>query len=174
MSEKSYLEAKNNNFYSLAIKRAPGRDLKVDDNNFTIPDGHGETVTVRNTEKFLLDILAIYGIQVSSAKKVLRIHEDEFEAELEVMAHVVTYFDIASNHLIDNIPKIFETIYAKGFALELGKNLNTDLNLVGEGSLANCARFVKDDPEIEARRIELERQRAILNSAISTVDEFFK
>jgi len=171
----TYLQTKNDNFYScLATRRGPDGDMKFDDGNLTVVDIYKKQVYIQKTEKFLLDTLSAYGVHISSAKKLMRIHEDEFEAEMEVVAHVLTYFDIASKRLIDGVPMIFETIFAKGFSVELEKNLIVDLNLVGEGALANCARYVKDDPNIQTRRNELERKQEILHEAARMVDHFFR
>jgi len=175
MNKDAYRDVKNNNFYSfLSIRQDSDGNPKLNGGSFTVQDIYGKEVRVHKNENTLLDILSAFGVHISSAKELMRIHKDEFEAEMDVVAHVLAYFDIASKRLIDDVPKIFETIFAKDFGLELGKKLTTDLNLVGEGALANCARYVKDEPEIQARRNELERQQIILNNAARTVDHFFK
>jgi hypothetical protein len=104
----------------------------------------------------------------------VRIYVDEYQAELNVISHVIAYFDISSKRLIDDIPKIFESIFARKFGLKLKESLTTKLELVGDGSLELCSRYIKDEDNIQIQREDLTRQQEILIKALRTVDRFFK
>ena len=68
----------------------------------------GQTKLYPTSEEKLCTILAAYGITISSLKQLARIHQDEYDTELEVMAHVTAYFDIGSKRIIDDIPNIWK------------------------------------------------------------------
>ena len=159
----------------LAVRRGPQVLPKIDSTTFVLTDSYGNNTRPINTsENNLLSVLSAYGIHLSSAKDILRLHKDEYETEMDVVAHVLAYFDISSKRLVDDVPRYYETVFAKSFGNEMETSLTSQLNLVGDGALANCARFVKDEPEIQARRNELERKEDILTKAVKTVNHFFK
>src|SRR5579862_4147411 len=176
MNKTEYIRTKDENTTCFFDKRhGPGGLPQLEKTTFTLLDMYGNsTRPINTTETNLLTVLTAYGVHVSSSKDLVRIHKDKHAAEMEVAAHVLAYFDLSSKRLIDDVPKIFETIFAKDFTLELKKTLTSDLNLVGEGSLSVCARYVKDEPAIQAERTELERQQTILNNALRTVNLFFR
>lgn len=111
-------------------------------------------------------------MHISDIKQLVRIRQDEYEPELEVIAHVTAYFDIASKRIVDDIPTLFETKFALTFVKELEKNLHEKLKLVGDSGLENCKRYVRDDPSTQRRREDLSRQLAILSKAEETVNRF--
>jgi hypothetical protein len=169
-----YLKGKEAKFKAIISTRRvfPGSP-RIGGDSFTLPDAFGNSRTISTTEENLLKVLAAYGVYVSSLKDVMRIHKDEYEAEIEVISHVLAYFDLSSKHLVDNLPKVFETVFAEDFGSQLDEDLAKDLKLVGDGSLAVCTRFCKDEPEIQGKRNEFERQLDILNNAARTVDLFY-
>ena len=141
---------------------------------FRLLDMNGSSRNFYAFEDNLLGVLAAYGIHLSSIKQLVRIHADEYDAELGVISHVAAYFDISSKRLIDDIPKVFETVFAREFGLELGKVLMTKLKIVGEGALGNCARYIRDEPTVQVKRDELTRHQGILQDAVDTIGRFFK
>ena len=132
----------------------------------------GTTRTFPTSEENLCTVLAAYGIKLSSLKQLARIHHDEYDAELDVIAHVTAYFDIASKRIIVDIPMLFETNFALTFAEDLEKNLHEKLNLVGLRGLETCTRYVCDEPEIRKKRNDWSRQLGILKKAEQTVIKF--
>jgi hypothetical protein len=141
---------------------------------FRLDDVNGSSRCFSTTEDNLLRVLSQYGIHLSSSKELARIRPDEYDAELEVISHVEAYFDISSKRLIDDIPKVFETIFARKFGLELAKVLTTDLKLVGARGLENCLRYVRDEPDVQTTRDSLTRHHDILVKAVETVSRFFR
>ena len=141
---------------------------------FTLHDPRGNSHSYYASEDNLLTVLSAYGLHLSSAKELVRIYADEYDAELGVISHVAAYFEVASKRVIDDIPKVFETVFAREFGERLGKVLIFNLKLVGDGGLENCARYIRDEPTVRARREDLTRQQEILNRALDTVSRFFK
>jgi len=111
---------------------------------------------------------------LSSLKQLARIHHDDYDEELEVISHITAYFDISSKRLIDDVPKLFETVFAFDLGQELERNLAMNLNLIGDGGVENCKRYIQDEPDVQFKRDELIRQEGILKSALRTVDQFHK
>ena len=142
--------------------------------SFSLLDNNGASRYYPATEENLLKILVSFGFPLSSSKDLVRLHNDEYQAELDVISHVAAYFDISSKRLIDDIPQVFETVFARDFGEKLNKVLTTNLGLVGERGLNNCVRYIRDEPDVEAKRENLNRQRNILCKARETIDRFFK
>jgi hypothetical protein len=133
---------------------------------------NGQRKYFPSSEENLCTVLAAYGIKLSSLKQLSRIHRDEYDTELDVIAHVKSYFEVASKRIIDDIPMIFETSFAIAFARDLEKNLHEKLNLVGPNGLENCARYVRDEPEIQKKRKDWTRQLEILKKAETKLIKF--
>ena len=175
MNKEEYASAKDENVTVFAIKRNGTESLpRTNGALFILEDIQGRSFQFRATEENLLKVLGAYGIHLSSAKELVRIHVDEYQAELDVIAHVIAYFDIASKHLIDTMPKIFEKRFARQFGEELSEVLTSRLNLIGERGLDTCVRYIRDEPDIQERRRELTRKQKILKKALKTVEDFHK
>lgn len=175
MNKEAYVKTKEENITKFALSRHGDNPLPcVNGNSFKIEDKLGYPREFNRTEATLLSILSEFGLHLSSAKELVRIYVDQWQAEMEVIAHVIAYFDISSKRLIDDVPKIFETVFAKSFGMELKETLSDMLELVGDGALENCLRYVKDEDEVRVRRDDLTRQQEILVKAVETVDRFFK
>jgi hypothetical protein len=124
----------------------------------------------------VLSLLAANGIHLSSTKQLSRLldHPDEYKAELVVMSQVLAYFQISSTRMIDVMPMIFETVFARDFAYTLEKNLTSKLQLTGKAGYENCGRFAKEEPEVQAEREDFEKKRDILVEALSVISTNFK
>jgi hypothetical protein len=174
MNENEYYNAREANTTKYA-KQRHGAPLSYEErSNFIVPDSNGVSRQYQPTDENLNRVLAAYGISVTSANELVRLHRDPYQAELDVIAHVCAYFDISSRRLIDEIPQNFETVFAGDFAKTLQSQLTTKLNLVGDRGLENCARYIRDEPDVQAKRDNLTRMSGILENARSTIDRFFK
>jgi hypothetical protein len=174
MNKSEYVKAKEGNVSSFAALRheAP---LPINKRSaITLLDSHGISRNFPATEENGLGVLAAYGFHLSSVKDLARLHDDEYLAELDVISHVAAYFDISSRRLIDEIPQVFETLFAREFGEKLSMSFTRRLNLVGEKGLDSCQRYIRDEPEIQAKRERLERLCGILEKAKETIDMFFK
>jgi hypothetical protein len=118
-------------------------------------------------------VLSAYGIRLSSLTQLARIHADEFDAELDVIAHVAAYFDVAATRTIDNIPQLFESAFASKFVLRM-EELASKLKLVGEGGLERCRMYVRDEPDIQVKRDRLIREHRILEDGLATIERFYE
>lgn len=175
LNKEEYAKTKDENVTEFSIKRnGPDSLPKTNGALFILEDIQGRSFQFRATEEILLKVLSAYGIHLSSAKELVRIHVDVYQAELDVIAHVIAYFDIASKHLIDTMPKIFEKRFANQFGQKLADVLTTRLNLIGDGGLQTCSRYSRDEPHIQERRRELTRKQKILTKALKTVEDFHK
>jgi Dynamin GTPase effector domain len=105
-------------------------------------------------------------------KQLARLQPDPYDSELEVIAHVLSYFEVASKRIIDDIPMVFENSFAFTFAQELETQLQDKLGLIGTGGLEIGARYAANESEIQKRREDLTRQLAILKKAEEMVYKF--
>jgi len=135
---------------------------------------YGKEHSYDATDANLKIILAAYDIHVTSAEELITLANVDHEAELDVMAHVAAYFVISSRRLIDDIPRLLETVFARAFGEHLSETLITNLNLVGETGVDNCRKFVRDEPQIQEERERLTRILGILEKAKETIDRFFR
>jgi len=175
MNVAEYLKAKEERVTAFALDRHKNAPLpSTNGGTFRLEDTSGASRVFSANEDTLLRVLSSYGIHLSSSKELVRIHADENDAELGVISHVVAYFDISSKRLIDDIPKVFETMFARDFGVELRQVLTTNLKLVGAPGLDNCQRYIRDEPDVQAMRNNLTRQQDILVKALDTVSRFFK
>jgi Dynamin GTPase effector domain len=175
---KQYLNIKEECVTTFALMRH-GRSSSgllpcATEGNFKLTDASGNPRTYPASEENLVTVLSAYGIHLSSLKQLSRIHEDEYDAELDVISHVTAYFDVSSKRIIDDIPKLFETIFALDFGQELEKHLAKNLKLVEDGGVGTCKRYIRDEPDIQSKRDDLSRHHQILKTALDTVDGFFK
>jgi hypothetical protein len=126
-------------------------------------------------EELLLTLVSKSGYHLSSVKQLARLHgPDEYQTELTVMSQVLAYFQVSSNRFTDVMPMIFETVFVRDFADELKVKLTSGLKLIGKDGYANCARFAKEEPEVQENRGRLERQKGILCEALKVVSNNFK
>jgi Dynamin GTPase effector domain len=171
LNKSEYIKAKSENVTAFAASRhQPPRSQS----DISLLDVNGITRHYPATEENFSRVLIAYGYSLPSSKDLMRLYDDDYRAELDVISHVVAYFDLSSKRLIDDIPQVFETVFARDFGEELGKDLTMNLNLVGERGLDSCARYIRDESDVQAKRDQLIRLRHILDKAKETVDRFYK
>jgi hypothetical protein len=106
LNTEAYKKAQEENVTNFALMRHGDNPLpSIKGGAFTLEDIHGYSREFNATEITLLSVLGHFGLHLSSAKDLLRIYVDEYQSELNVIAHVIAYFDISSKRLIDDIPK---------------------------------------------------------------------
>jgi len=126
-------------------------------------------------EDALLSLLTAKGYHISSTKHLARLHDpDEYQVELMVISEVLAYFQISSKRIIDIMPMVFETVFTRQFGDELRKGLTSNLKLVGEFGLENCARYARDEPDVQFKREEYNKQNVILSQALGIISRIFK
>ena len=174
MNKEEYLDAKEGNMVNYRTQRH-GPQLPLADNSyFSMVDCHGSSRQFQATEENLKKVLTAFGMDLSAPTELVRLPRDQYQAELDVISHVCAYFDISSKRLIDEIPQVFETVFAGDFGKTLAADFTTKLNLVGEKGLENCVRYIRDEPDVQAKRDNLTRMRGILENARNTFDRFYK
>lgn len=171
MHKTEYIKAKGENMTAFAKLR---HTQSLPDLSFTLTDNNNVSRHYPATEENLLKVLEAFGHHLSSSDGLALLFNDEYQAELDVISHITAYFEISAKRVIDEIPQVFETVFAQGFGNTLAKELTVNLNLIGEKGVENCAKYVRDDPSVEGRRRYLLRQREILEKARATMDRFFK
>ena len=72
-----------------------------------------------------------------------------FDDALDVIATVLTYFDIAYSRMIDFVPMLVQHQFLIGFSVELRNTLHQKLELIGDKCLDKCNEYAVDDPLIE-------------------------
>src|SRR5271170_5799070 len=139
MNKMEYVNVKDQNLTTFAIarQRKPASETTEGAGNgsFNVHETNGTARYFPATEENLLRVLTAYGYHLSSSKELVRLHNDEYQVELDVISHVAAYFEVSSKRLIDDMPQVFETVFAAGFGQELSNSLITKLNLVGDRGL---------------------------------------
>jgi hypothetical protein len=175
---KEYLKLKEQCLTSYVINRrqtAPsGKLSNANSSTFRLEDTSGRNHYFSVSEQNLMTVLSAFGIHLPSVRELARIQEDEYNVELDMISHVAAYFDIASKRIVDDIPMLFETMFALKFGQELAECLTIRLKLVGIGGLDNCIRYAREKPDVQAKRNHLTRQEEVLRNALSKFDQFAK
>ncbi|KAF5339054.1 hypothetical protein D9758_014124 [Tetrapyrgos nigripes] len=77
---------------------------------------------------------------------------DEYETELQVMAEVRGYFQVAYKRIIDNIPSFIDLRFVKALSKELQPFLITKFGLGNSSASERCAQYLAEDPVVVERR----------------------
>ncbi|PCH44638.1 hypothetical protein WOLCODRAFT_139118 [Wolfiporia cocos MD-104 SS10] len=94
---------------------------------------------------------------------------DEFEEELQVMAEVRAYFQVAYKRVIDYVPLTIDHLFLYGLADTLQSFL---IEKLGLGSAERCAAYLSEDPGVVAYRKELIGKRERLDTVQKELDNF--
>ncbi|TBU37909.1 P-loop containing nucleoside triphosphate hydrolase protein [Dichomitus squalens] len=97
---------------------------------------------------------------------------DEFADELNVMADVRGYFQVAYKRLIDEIPRTIHRDFVEGFAHSLQTYLLDALDLGGDNASKRIQMLLEEDPRIRDDRVRLEERRKRLESIKARLDSF--
>ena len=179
LNHTDYGTSKEQNITDFAHLRNgnPSPLVPISTSKHTIRDIYGNSQSIRSegdSDDTLLGLLTAKGYRISSTKQLARLHDpDEYEAELNVISEVLAYFEISSKRIIDVMPMIFETVFARNFQRDIRKVLTSKLGLVGEFGLENCARYVVDEPIVRMKREHLNERKATLSKALEILSQFF-
>ncbi|KAI9058586.1 hypothetical protein FKP32DRAFT_1581292 [Trametes sanguinea] len=80
---------------------------------------------------------------------------DEYEEELQLMAEVRAYFQVAYKRVIDYVPLTIDHHFLYAFAAALHERLFERLGLGAANAQARCSAYVAEDPTVVATRDEL-------------------
>ncbi|KAI3619394.1 hypothetical protein WG66_012775 [Moniliophthora roreri] len=89
---------------------------------------------------------------------------DEYETELQVMAEVRGYFQVAYKRIIDNVPNFIDLRFLKALGKDMQRFLITELGLGTASANEKCAQYLVEDPLMVARRAELKARVKRLES----------
>ncbi|KAF2760379.1 hypothetical protein EJ05DRAFT_282772 [Pseudovirgaria hyperparasitica] len=93
--------------------------------------------------------------------------EDPDEVEVQLMAKVRGYYNIASSRFCDNVCMSVQGELFKALRTGLKEELLEGLNATDQNA---CIRLLAEDPEREARRQDLKQQRESLTKATQVLD----
>jgi len=96
---------------------------------------------------------------------------DDYDSELQLIAHVLAYINVAYKRFADMIPMRTEEQFQTPLADMIQKQM-MDKFLVGEGCEERCRAYLEDAPELITRRRELDRKLDILRAADQEVRKF--
>ncbi|KAM5536973.1 hypothetical protein V8D89_009302 [Ganoderma adspersum] len=132
----------------------------------SISQGHGEIV---NDALSMLTKLG-YTVKVEDLGKL---HPpDEYEQELELMAEVRAYFQVAYKRIIDYVPLSIDQHFLYAFAQGLQAVLFDKLGLGSTNAETRCAAYIAEDPAVVALRAELLSKRKQLESLQTALYNF--
>ncbi|KAI0698693.1 P-loop containing nucleoside triphosphate hydrolase protein [Earliella scabrosa] len=97
---------------------------------------------------------------------------DEYEDELQVMAEVRAYFQVAYKRVIDYIPLSIDHHFLYAFADALPHELFTRLGLGAANAAARCDSYIAEDPTIVATRDELLAKKKRLENVQRALYDF--
>ncbi|OBZ74744.1 Interferon-induced GTP-binding protein Mx1 [Grifola frondosa] len=89
---------------------------------------------------------------------------DEYEGELELMAEVRAYFQVAYKRVIDYIPLSIDHLFLYTFAETLQAHLIDKLGLGSANAIARCTAYLAEDPYLVSMREELESRKKRMES----------
>ncbi|KAI0084205.1 P-loop containing nucleoside triphosphate hydrolase protein [Irpex rosettiformis] len=119
-----------------------------------------------------LSALAALGYHVTAADLGKLNPPDIYESELELMAEVRAYFQIAYKRVIDYVPMTVDHAFLFGFANALQEVLVDQLGLGTPNSGARCAAYLTEDSRIVALRDELSAKKRRLEGVQTELDNF--
>ncbi|KAF2472329.1 P-loop containing nucleoside triphosphate hydrolase protein [Lindgomyces ingoldianus] len=88
--------------------------------------------------------------------------QDPYSQEVEVLAQVRAYYELASIRFHESICMRVEAQLFRRLSKDLFEHLKNDLDITGEDVHERCVQLLADDPKREARRQELEQNKATL------------
>ncbi|EEB90163.1 hypothetical protein MPER_11669 [Moniliophthora perniciosa FA553] len=97
---------------------------------------------------------------------------DEYEIEIQVMAEVRGYFQVAYKRVIDNVPGFIDLQFLKGLGERLQPHIVKQLGLGTANANERCARYLAEDPTVVARRDELMARQKRLESVQRELSNF--
>ncbi|KAG6843814.1 hypothetical protein H0H87_012992 [Tephrocybe sp. NHM501043] len=100
-----------------------------------------------------LAALGYHGVTESDLPKM--IPPDEYEREIQVMAEVRGYFQIAYKRIIDNIPSLIDLLFVKAIASDMQGSLISKLSLGTADAKERCAMYLAENPTVLMKRKEL-------------------
>ncbi|KAI0746433.1 P-loop containing nucleoside triphosphate hydrolase protein [Daedaleopsis nitida] len=89
---------------------------------------------------------------------------DTYEEELELMAEVRAYFDVAYKRVIDYVPLAIDESYLYTFARTLQEVLYEKLGLGSAHANARCSAYIAESPQVAAAREELTTKKRRLEN----------
>ncbi|KAI0650981.1 P-loop containing nucleoside triphosphate hydrolase protein [Trametes meyenii] len=89
---------------------------------------------------------------------------DEYEEELQLMAEVRAYFQVAYKRVIDTVPLTIDHNFLYAFAGKLHERLFERLGLGTANAAARCVSYVEEDRAIVAQRDELTSKKRRLEN----------
>ncbi|PSR74398.1 hypothetical protein PHLCEN_2v9906 [Hermanssonia centrifuga] len=131
-----------------------------------------------------LSALAALGFHVT-ATDLGKLHPpDIYEEELEVMAEVRAYFQVAyklskidehfwgGQRIIDYVPMSIDNVLLSAFAESLQACLIEKLGLGSPNCATRCAMYLSEDPSVVAKRDELKSRKARLSTVQNELFNF--
>ncbi|KAI0072419.1 hypothetical protein K474DRAFT_398426 [Panus rudis PR-1116 ss-1] len=100
-----------------------------------------------------LAFLGLPGITEDDLAKL--VPPDPYEREMDVMAEVRAYFQVAYKRIIDNVPMTIDHSFLFEFSSTLQSYLIEKLGLGSENATSRCSAYLAEDPTIVAEREEL-------------------
>ncbi|ESK87739.1 hypothetical protein Moror_11276 [Moniliophthora roreri MCA 2997] len=97
---------------------------------------------------------------------------DEYEIEIQVMAEVCGYFQVAYKRVINNVLGFIDLQFLKGLEERLQLHIVKQLGLGTANANEQCARYLAEDPAVVARRDELRARQKRLESVQRELSNF--
>lgn len=96
---------------------------------------------------------------------------DPYQREVEVMAKVRGYYNVASNGFVDHICKSLQAELFESFRTDIRGGLMEGLSVVDDADAhANCVRLLAEDPAREVHRQALKKEKEKLMDAQKVID----
>ncbi|KAI9058588.1 hypothetical protein FKP32DRAFT_1761416 [Trametes sanguinea] len=126
-----------------------------------------------NLVKDALATLAKLGYSGLTAEDLGKLNKaDEYNEELELMAEVRAYFQVAYKRVIDNVPLMIDHNYMYAFAAKLHQSLFEGLGLGADNVSARCRSYIAEDPSIVTSREELMSKKKRLENVQKALFNF--
>ncbi|RDB17526.1 Interferon-induced GTP-binding protein Mx2 [Hypsizygus marmoreus] len=97
---------------------------------------------------------------------------DEYETELQVMAEIRGYFQIAYKRIIDNVPSLIDFMFVKPVGTEMQTSLISKLALGTPDANDRCAMYLSENPMVVVKRKELSSRKQRLEEVKQALHNF--
>ncbi|KAF8064448.1 P-loop containing nucleoside triphosphate hydrolase protein, partial [Lyophyllum atratum] len=132
---------------------------------------HPERDRETKLDEVLAALSAVLGHPVTAEDLTRLKPPDKYESEMNVMAEVRGYFQIAYKRIIDNVPSLIDCLFVKATADDMQSSLITKFALGTADATDRCGMYLAENPlvvvtrkELSARKKRLEEVKQALHS----------
>ncbi|KAI5479945.1 hypothetical protein MNV49_002235 [Pseudohyphozyma bogoriensis] len=118
-----------------------------------------------DTKTNIASALGAAGLPTEQSNLARLFPNDVYETELDVMAYVRAFFQIAFKRIVDDTPRAIDRDVIRPLSSKILERLVQGLGLHGDGGADTARRMLAESPEIAAKREDLNKRKERLDTA---------